>query len=811
MQTVWHDVRYGFRSLCGQPAFTCLAVLTLALGIGAAATIFSVIQNVLLDPFPYADANRVVTFQIRDVSNVRPGGRNFFQVPEFLEYQEQSDVFEEVIGGTPEDVLQTTDEGTELLTGGVVTANNFSFLGVPPLLGRGLSPDDVKPGAPPVFVMSHKMWLSRHNLDPDVLGRTLVLNGVPTTCVGVMPPRFTKLAADLYRPVILNRGDPQVNQRFFMFQARLKRGITFEQAEANIDLIARRLAKIYPDRYPQKFAVRVVGWAESIVGPFKTTLYTLAAAVGLLLLIACSNVGNMLLARGAVREREIAVRVSLGANRFRVVRQLLIESVLLALGGALFGCLFAYGGIKALVLLIPDGLIPREADIRLNMPVLLFSLGITMFTVLVFGLAPALQTAKRDIVEALRTSGKAVHGGFRRGKLRSAFVVAQVALSLLLLTGAGLLMRNFVKLQRVDLGLNPDNILVARLPLPRGQYATAAAKQRFFDALLERLHRLPGVVAATETSTLPPYGGIRTDVDISGKPQTEKRQALFQLCSEGYFKTLDLRLLRGRTLSKDDVTDSRRVAVVNQTLVNRFFGSEDPLGQRITLRLLGTLPDGQGIPDPVFEIIGVISDAKNQGIQDPTMPEAFIPYATTGAFERGILVRTATAPEALLNNVRREIWAVDRSVAVTMTGTLKGYLTQFSYAEPRFSLVLLGVFASLGLLLVAIGVYSVIAYTVSCQTHEIGIRMALGARRGDVLGMIVWMGLRLLLIGLVIGLLGSVAATRVLTAQLWDISPRDPIALIGAVAVVTVAALVACYVPARRATRVDPIVALRYE
>ena len=596
-----------------------------------------------------------------------------------------------------------------------------------------------------------------------------------------------------------------------MFQARLKRGITFEQAEANIDLIARRLAKIYPDRYPQKFAVRVVGWAESIVGPFKTTLYTLAAAVGLLLLIACSNVGNMLLARGAVREREIAVRVSLGANRFRVVRQLLIESLLLALGGALFGCLFAYGGIKALVLLIPDGLIPREADIRLNMPVLLFSLGITMFTVLVFGLAPALQTAKRDIVEALRTSGKAVHGGFRRGKLRSAFVVAQVALSLLLLTGAGLLMRNFVKLQRVDLGLNPDNILVARLPLPRGQYATAAAKQRFFDALLERLHRLPGVVAATETSTLPPYGGIRTDVDISGKPQTEKRQALFQLCSEGYFKTLDLRLLRGRTLSKDDVDDSRRVAVVNQTLVNRFFGSEDPLGQQIKFRLLGTLPDGQAIPDPVFEIIGVISDAKNQGIQDPTMPEAFIPYATTGAFERGILVRTATAPEALLNNVRREIWAVDRSVAVTMTGTLKGYLTQFSYAEPRFSLVLLGVFASLGLLLVAIGVYSVIAYTVSCQTHEIGIRMALGARRGDVLGMIVWMGLRLLLIGLVIGLLGSVAATRVLTAQLWDISPRDPIALIGAVAVVTVAALVACYVPARRATRVDPIVALRYE
>jgi putative ABC transport system permease protein len=415
------------------------------------------------------------------------------------------------------------------------------------------------------------------------------------------------------------------------------------------------------------------------------------------------------------------------------------------------------------------------------------------------------------MVEALKTSGKGVQGGFRRGKLRSAFVVAEVALSLVLLTGAGLLMRNFVKLQRVDLGLNPDNILVARLPLPRGQYVTAGEKQRFFDALLQRLHALPGVVAAAETSTLPPYGGIRSEIDIPGKPQTEVRRALFQLCSEGYFPTLGLRLVRGRTLSKEDVNGARRITVVNQTLVNRFFGSDDPIGQRIKLSFLSTLPDGQTVPDPVFEIVGVISDAKNQGIQDPPMPEAFIPYTVTGAFERGILVRTAGAPEAMLNHVRREIWAVDRGVAVTMTGTLKGYLTQFSYAEPRFSLVLLGVFAGLGLLLVAIGVYSVIAYTVSCQTYEIGIRMALGARRGNVLRLVVWMGLRLLLVGLTIGLLASIATTRVLVSQLWDISPRDPITLIGAVGVMTLAGLAACYIPARRATRVDPMVALRYE
>ena len=811
MHSIWQDVRYGWRGIVRQPSFTSLAVLTLALGIGAATTIFSVIQNVLLDPFPYIDADRVVTFQIRDTASSRPGGRNFFRVPEFLEYQEQSHVFEDVIGGTNGDVLQTTAEGTELLVGADVTANNFQFLGVPALIGRGLTPDDVKPGAPPVFVMAYKMWAARHNLDPTVLGRSFTLNGIPTTCVGVMPPRFTKLAADIYRPVLLNRGDPQVNRRFFMFQARLKPGISFQQAEADIDLIARRLAKEYPDQYPKQFAVRMVGWAESIVGQFKTTLYMLAAAVGLLLMIACSNVANMLLARGAAREREMAIRLSLGASRLRVIRQLLIESLLLAICGAVVGCLFAYAGVKGLVLLIPDGLIPREAAIRLSVPVLFFSLGIAVFTALIFGLAPAFQTAKRDMVEPLKGSGKGVTGGFRRGWLRNSFVVVEVALSLMLLAGAGLLMRTFVNLQRVDLGLNPNNILVARLPLPRGQYNTAEAKQRFFEALLQRLHALPGVVAATETSTLPPYGGIRSDVDIPGKPQTEKRLALFQLCSEGYFPTLGLRLIRGRTLSTADVTDSRRVAVINQTLAQRFFGNEDPIGQRIKFSLLETLPDGGAVQNPVFDIIGVISDARNQGIQEPPMPEAFIPYTLTGAFERGILVRTASDPGAMLNSVRREIWSVDRGVAVTMTGTLKGYLTQFSYAEPRFSLVLLGVFASVGLLLVGIGVYSVIAYTVSRQTQEIGLRMALGARRVDVLSMVVRMGLQLVVVGVVIGLLATVAATRVLANQLWGVTARDPITLGAAVLVMTLAGLAACYFPARRATRVDPMVALRYE
>jgi putative ABC transport system permease protein len=811
MHTVWQDLRYGFRGLVRQPAFAFLAVLTLGLGIGAATTIYSVIHNVLLNPFPYADADRFATVQIRDTSSARPGGRNFFRVPEFLDYQEQNNVFDEVIGGGFEDVLHATKEGTEQFGGGMVTGNMFAFLGTPALIGRTLTPDDAKPDATPVFVMSNRLWLNRFSADPGVVGRTFVLNGVPTMCVGVMPRRFFKLNAEIYRPIVLDRADPRTNSRFYMFQARLKPGVTFTEATADLDVIARRLAKVYPDIYPKQFTVHVVSWADSIVGQFKTTLFTLAAAVGLLLLIACSNVANMLLARSAAREREMAIRLSVGASRWRVIRQLLIESLLLAFGGVIVGALLAFGGLKALVLMIPEGLIPRESQIELNVPVLIFSVAIAVVTAIVFGLAPALQTVRRDMVEPLKTAGKGAGGGFRGGKLRNTLVVVEVALSLMLLAGAGLLMRSFINLQQQDLGLNPDNILAVRLPLAPGQYDTAAAKQRFFEAVLQRLHALPGVVSATETSTLPPYGGIRSDVDVPGKPQVEKRQALFQLCSEGYFPTVGLRLIRGRTLSAVDVNDARRVAVVNQTLAERFFGREDPIGQRIKLTMLETLREGGAVEDPVFEIVGVISDARNQGIQDPVMPEAFIPYTLTGAFQRGILVRTSGDPTALLNSVRREIWAVDRGVALTNTGTLKTFLAQFSYAEPRFALVLLGVFASVGLALVAIGVYSVIAYTVSRQTQEIGIRMALGARRSDVLGMVVRMGLRLVAIGVVIGLIASFGATRVMMHQLWGVAPHDPTTLLAAVAVMALSGLAACLFPARRATRIDPIVALRYE
>jgi putative ABC transport system permease protein len=481
------------------------------------------------------------------------------------------------------------------------------------------------------------------------------------------------------------------------------------------------------------------------------------------------------------------------------------------MAGAALGCAFAYAGVVGVKGLMPQGLFPSEADIRLNIPVLVFSLGVAVLTAIIFGLVPALQTVKKNMAEPLKDSGRGVVGGFRRGKLRSTLVVCEVALSLVLLAGAGLLIRNFVKLQSVDLGLDPNNILVARLPLPREKYKTAAAKQQFFDALLPRLHALPGVVAATETSTLPPYGGIGTDIDIPGKTHSDRWEAIYQLCSEGYFRTLDLKILRGRVLSAAEVSNARKVAVINQTFANKYFAGENPIGRQIILTGMQKLGDGDAIENPAFEVVGVIADAKNSGIVDPVRPEAFVPYTVTGAFERGILVRTQGDPEALLAAARNEIWNVDRGVAITLTGTLTSYLRQFSYAQPRFSLVLLSVFASVGLVLVAIGVYSVIAYTVARQTREIGIRMALGAGRRDVLRMVSVMGLRLIAVGAAIGLVASFGATQLIASELTGVSPHDPATLLGVILLMGLVGFAACYFPAQKASRVDPLVALRTE
>ena len=811
MHSIWSDLRYAARGLRKQPAFAGLAILALALGIGSATTMFSVIHGVLVDPYPmYAHIDRLVQVEVRDPAKPRSGGRGYFQVPEFLDYQAQVHSFEDVIGGAFEDQLYTTAEGTEQFDGGLMTPNNFEFMGVRAALGRTFTAEDARPGAPPVFVMNHKLWANRFGSDSGLIGKTFVLNGVPTTLIGVMPQRFFKLGADLYKPVVLDRADPVQSRQYFRLQARLRPGVTLEQAEAEVSLVAQRIAKRYPDNYPKVFTVKVLRWADSIVGQFKTTLYTLAAAVALLLLISCSNVANMLLARAAAREKEMAVRASLGASRGRLVRQLLVESLLLATAGAALGCVCAHFGLEALVLAIPEGLIPREAVIQVNLPVLFFSLGVAGLTAVVFGLVPALQTARTDLVDPLRDSGKGTSGGFRRRRLSNALVVAEVALSLVLLTGAGLLMRSFVNLTTADLGLDPEHVLFARVPLPKGRYDTREAKQQFFDPLLARVETLPGVLSAAAGSMLPPYGGLSGEIEVAGTTHEDKWRSMSELCSEGYFATLRMKLLRGRLLSGDDVAQARRVAVVNRTFVDKYLGSADPRGRSVRFKLLETVKPG-AIENAVFEIVGVVADARNRGIQDTPDPQAFLPYTVTGAFPRTLLVRTVGPPAAMAETVRREVWNVDRGVAVTMMGAVTDYLRRFSYAEPRLGLVVLGVFAVLGMVLVAIGVYSVIAYTVARQTHEIGIRMALGAERAHVLRMVLGMGSRLVGLGLAIGLVVSLAATRVLSSQLWGVAPHDPLTLASVIVVVAIAGAAACVFPARRATRVDPMVALRYE
>jgi putative ABC transport system permease protein len=814
MATLGQDIQYALRNLRKTPGFAIVAVLTLALGIGASTAIFSVMENILMEPFPYPDAERYFSIQIHDKERNEPGGRGGFSGPEYLDYVEQNHVFDRAIANDGVDVLYRSGEGTQMLRGNYVTPGTFEFLGMPALLGRVMQPADYEPGAPPVFVLRYKTWVKEFAADPKILNKTFLLNDTLRTLVGIMPPRFAWGDAELWIPekpsrTVLSTAYAGAFPRFWFFLGHLKPGVSVKAAEADLTVVANRLQTIYPKEYPKHFTVEMQSLTDLVVGRFRTTLYIVLAAVGLLLLIGCGNVANLLLARATTREKEFAIRSALGASRWRLVSQLLVESLILALGGAVMGTLLAWGGLKFLVALMPQEIIPAEAVIRLNLPVLLFTLGVAILTAIIFGLVPALQVARKDLNEPLRDSGKGQSGGFRHGRFRNAVVVLEVGLSLTLLVAAGLLMRSFVALREVHLGLHPDHILVARLPLPVERYKTADQITGFYRPLLERLRALPGVVEATESSTLPPYGGIGSEIEIPGKTHQEKWNAMFQLCSEGYFPVLKIQFLDGRSFNEAEVTGKRKLAVVNQTFVKKYLPGENPIGRQVRIAQLGEFEDK--VADPTFEIIGMVADAKNRGLQDPPEPEIWVPYTVTGSAFRGVLVRTAQEPLSLLEALRHEVWVTDSNVALTFTGTLEGYISQFSYAGPRFGFLLMTIFGSIGLILVTIGVYSVLAYTTARRTQEIGIRMALGAQGSDVLGLVIRVGLQLVGIGVVLGLLVSVALGRIIATQLWGVSAYDPWTLTCVPILLLITGLLACWLPARRAARVDPLVALRYQ
>ena len=812
LQAIIQDLRFSLRMLRKNPGFTAVAVLTLALGIGATTIIFSAIDSILIHPLIYKDADRLISWFIHDVSKPTQNGRGGFSLPEYMDFDEQNHVLEGMQGIASLDVTYFDGQNTLLFDGSWVTPNTFEFVGVKPLLGRGLTVDDGRPDAPPVFAMSYRLWSKQFNQDPKIVGTTLTLSGVPRTLIGVMPPRFQMMNRDIFIPIEMKHTDViglGNTPAYFAVRGRLKRGVTLQAATADLDVIAKRLSTVYQKDYPTHFSVLARMANDYIIGDFRVTLYALLGAVLMLLLIACTNVANLMLARATAREREIAVRASLGAGRGRLIQQLLVESFVLAIAASVVGTVFAYIGMQKFADAIPPGTLSSSTVVRFSLPALWVALSISTVTILLCGLAPALHAVRGNLNERLMGSGKGVGTSSAHGRLRSVLVVAEVALSIVLLVGAGIAMRSLFALQDVDLGFNPTNIMTARVALPPGRYDKADQKRVFFEQVLARVTALPGVKAATATTSLPPYGGIRSDITVPGKTHTERWDSLMELCSPGYFPTLQLNFLNGRLLSQEDITTARHVAVINEQFARNYFPNEDPVGKTVKFNLLDRQPDAPH--DAYFEIIGIVRNAKNQGVKDSPLPEAWVPYTITGSFLRGILVRTTVDPLAMLPTVRREIAAVDSGVPLTLTGSVESYLQQFTYAGPQFSLIMMGATAGVGLVLVVVGIFSVMAYSVSLQTHDIGIRMALGAQQRDVLRVVVSQGGRLIGLGILLGVFASATLARFVQNQFWGVSVTDRFTYLVVVFLVIVTGLLACLLPARKASKVDPLVALRYE
>lgn len=812
MVSLWNDLRFGLRTLQKNPGFTILAILTLALGIGASTVIGSVVDAVLLNPFPYKEADRLATPAI---SFATPGSITRFPVPVFLDFKEQNHTFEDIAALAYFAVrYQRSGAPTQQLLGCWVTANTFELLGIKPTVGRQITQQDGKPDSPPAFAMSNAVWTSLFNRDPKVLGTPLNLNGAPRTLVAIMPPRFRLGGCEVWIPTDLNKSSvlsgfgAQPNELLTI--GRLKRNVSLQAASADLGAIAKQSEKAYPAWFRASYRIVVNSLKDDSVGHFKATLFAMVAAVFILLLIACSNVANLLLSRATAREKEIAIRASIGATRSRLIRQLLVETSLLAATSCIAGCVFAFLGLKGMIAAIPPDTIPPEVAISLRPATLLLAIGVSVLATFVCGLAPALHLVRRDLHIGLAGSAKGASGGFQHGKLRAILVMAEVSLSIVLLTGAGLMVRTLRALERVNIGFNPASVAYARLSLPEGRYDTADAKGAYLEKVLDRVAAIPGVVASTEATSFPPHSFGGSEIVVPGRTHSEPWSTTFDMCSEGYFQTLSRHLLSGRLLSRSDVEFARHVTVINQTFERNYFGKEDPIGHRIRFTTFEQWATDWP-KNAYFEIIGVIEDAKNTGLQDAPRPEVYFPHTITGTGPRGIMVRTTGNANLVLASLSRTIAAVDPDVAISDLGTMENILKTSYYAGPQFTLIILGTFGITGLLLVVIGVFSVMAYTVSLQTHEIGIRMAVGAQRRDVLAMVLRRGLTLIVAGTIVGLAASSAVMRLMASQIWGVSTMDPWTFSVVATLIVVVGLMASLLPARRATQVDPIVSLHYE
>ncbi len=805
MQTLWRDLRYGARMLLKTPGFALIAIFTLALGIGATSAIFSVVNGVLLRSLSLPQAERFMTIWENQVAIGGPE-TEWTSPTGFADWRDQARSFDHVVAWNGWQPTLTGKSEPEQLTGAAISYNTFDMLGVVPEKGRTFRREEDQRGAERVVILSQGLWQRRFGGDDSLIGKPISLNGESWTVIGILPGGFkfpVLPQAELYRTLL--PAFPESCQRGCLtirVMARLKAGVTETQARRELEMIAANIEKQFPETNA-RVGVTLKPLHEYLTGEVKKPILALLGAVALLLLIACANVANLLLARGATREKEIAIRSALGAGRARIIRQLLVESLLLAsLGGAL-GFLLSYWMVDLLVNFSPSGT-PRLDEIVVDRRVLGFSLVTTILTGLLFGLVPAWQISRTDLNQSLRDSGKGVLSAPGSHRALSLMVIAETALALILLIGAGLLMKSFMQLQRVDPGFNPKGVLTAFINLPRSGYPEPQKITEFYSRVLERVKALPGVQSAGVVSTLP-MGGLNNDTSfvIEGRPAPPSNQqpaAWYNSVSQDYFSTMATPLRAGRWFTGSDNEQSPKVAIINETFVRRYFPNENPLGKRI----------GNGRPDGWREIVGVIADVRHFGLTEDSRPSMYFPDRQVPSPRMFLVVRTTTDPSGLAPALRGAVAAIDNNLAVAAVKTMEK-ITAESIATPRFTLLLFGIFSALALVLAAAGIYGVMSYAVAQRSHEIGVRMALGARIGDVLRMVIGQGMRLVLIGAGIGLAGAFALTRLMKSLLFGVNATDPPTFVLIALLLALVALVACYLPARRATKVDPMTALRCE
>jgi predicted permease len=804
MGTLLSDARYAIRLLIKRPGFATVAILTLALGIGATTAIFTVVYAVLLRPLPFRDADRLAHVRI----NGPDSGGLVLPDTDFLAWRSQNQTADAIaVFDNASATLTGGDGPAERVPGSKVTDRFFDVLGARPLLGRVFQEGDDKPGSVKTAVLSHALWMRRYHGDPSIVGRTIPVSAEPHIVIGVMPADFTDHRGDKEIWRILTMEQPRRRGPFYLSAiARLKPGVSIAELRANLAVVTAGLKRQNPG--PEHWTLDAVSLQEAVVGDVRRILYVLLGAVGCLLLIATANVANLLLARAASREREMAVRGALGAARGRIIRQLMTESVVLGVVSGLAGVVLAFWGTRALIGLAPEG-IPRLGEVSMSTPIFLFALSVASLCGLIFSVAPAIRASHTPLVETLKEGGRLAGASHRR--VQRSLVVAEIALALMLSVGAGLMVRSFVALQHVSPGFEPSHLLTFRLSLPPAQYANGEAQRGFFSRLLQRLEALPGVQAAGLTISLPPYLLAMTDnFTVEGQvvpPNQSAPLGPLVFVNETYFSTLGAPLLRGRFFSERDDDKAPEVVMINETLANQYFPGVDPVGRR----LKNGGPERPIGPNNKWQtIVGVVGDINYSGLDAPPEPVVYYAFRQATTNNQYVAVRTSMNPRSLEPAVKSVVADLDKDLPIVNLRTMDELMTE-AVAPPRFRTILVSMFAVVGVLLAAIGIYGVMAYAVTERTHELGVRIALGANRGDVLRIVLGEAAWLAGWGVVLGVAGAFGATRLIQTLLFGVTPTDTLTFAAIAMLLTATAFVASYIPARRATRVDPMVALRYE